>query len=89
MSIKLLFVNRIYLAFIINVEYVKDLQESERMAEQKKQSMVRRYFQTWKNNAQQKAELREAEHAQKVEMSFWLGFFSPVYSTLGCANTRK
>ena len=36
------------------------------MAEQRKESMMRKYIQTWKKNAGQKAELRESENAQKV-----------------------
>jgi hypothetical protein len=35
--------------------------------------MVRKYIQTWRSNAEQKAELREAEKAQKVGISLWVG----------------
>ena len=54
------------ISLFINVEYVKDLQQSKRMAEERKDCRMRKYIQIWKTNAQQKAELRECENAQKV-----------------------
>ena len=61
--------------FFVWLEYVKDLQESEKMAEERKQNMMRRYIETWKNNAQQKAELREAEHTQRARRQILLRCF--------------
>lgn len=58
------------ISLFINVEYVKDLRQSETMAKERKDCRVRKYIQLWKKNAQQKAELRECENAQKVRNSY-------------------
>jgi hypothetical protein len=60
------------------------------MAEQKKQSMVRKYIQTWRSNAEQKAELREAEKAQKVGISLWVSrLCSEDNNTAASANSLR
>ena len=58
------------ISLFINVEYVKDLRQSKRMAEERKDCRMRKYIQIWKTNAQQKAELRECDNAQKVRNSY-------------------
>ncbi|XP_028393831.1 uncharacterized protein LOC114518104 [Dendronephthya gigantea] len=57
------------------LELVKDIRESERIAEKRKESLIRKFAQTWRINTKQRVEIRESENALKARRRIILGVY--------------